>query len=202
MCRIAGIVGNQRDNSTEIQVAVKRMTNCMAHGGPDDAGFYDEPSAGVYVGHRRLSLLDLSSAGHQPMATANGKNWITFNGEVYNFKDIRTQLIAIGYTFKSNSDTEVILQAYDAWGEESFVKFNGMFAFGLYDGNKQLFYLVRDAAGIKPLYYHLHDQKLTFASEIKAFLALDAHWKENDDWKIYFLTLGNIPEPFTTLQHV
>jgi asparagine synthase (glutamine-hydrolysing) len=122
------------------------------------------------LGHRRLSIIDLSSAGHQPMADGGKKIWITYNGEIYNFREIRKELENLGYVFRSNSDTEVIINSYKAWGIKSILKFNGMFAFSLWDADRHQLFLVRDRYGIKPLYYYLNDGLLIFASEIRAIL--------------------------------
>ena len=122
------------------------------------------------MGHRRLSILDVSYAGHQPMSDSSRNIWISFNGEIYNFKKLRSELEKFGHIFKSNSDTEVIIYAYKQWGINCIKKFNGMFAFSLYDNLKK-FYLCRDRYGVKPIYYHLtEDKTLVYASEIKSIL--------------------------------
>ncbi len=198
MCRIAGIISNQSQN---IDTMVKTMCDTMAHGGPDDKGLYFEEDLNICLGHRRLSILDLSSAGHQPMFSDDINLVITFNGEIYNFQDIKGELIKLNYTFHTQTDTEVILQAYAEWGTESFEKFSGMFAFGLLDKIKNIFYLVRDSMGIKPVYYHVSNNELFFSSETKALEQLNK-FEENPDWKIYLLAFGHIPEPFTTLKNV
>lgn len=122
------------------------------------------------LGHRRLSVIDLTSAGHQPMADAEKKIWVTYNGEIYNFKEIRSELQNLGHSFRSHSDTEVILNSYKAWGIKSILKFNGMFAFALWDSESNQLFLVRDRYGIKPLYYYFQSGFLIFASEIKGIL--------------------------------
>ena len=125
----------------------------------------------LYMGHRRLSILDVSYAGHQPMSDSSKNIWISYNGEIYNFKQLRSELKKFGHIFKSNSDTEVIIYAYKQWGINCLKKFNGMFAFSLYDNLKKKFYLCRDRYGIKPIYYHLtKDKTLVYASEIKSIL--------------------------------
>ena len=131
-------------------------------------------------GHRRLSIIDLTSAGHQPMTDDERKIWITYNGEVYNFKELRKELEDLGYVFRSNSDTEVIIKSYKAWGITSILKFNGMFAFALWDGERNQLFLVRDRYGIKPLYYYLKDNLLIFASEIKGILGNEEVRREVD----------------------
>lgn len=196
MCRIAGIV--DRSNS-QLEKDIMSMREVMRHGGPDDAGIYINQSRGIAFGHRRLSLIDLSAAGHQPMQRDNVR--IIFNGEIYNFPELRQQLQAKGRTFTSNSDTEVIIRAYQEWGTDCFDKLRGMFALAIYDEAKNELILARDHAGIKPLYYYLQGKKLYFASEIRAFKSLN-YWKDHPDWQIYFLTYGFLPEPITTLENV
>jgi asparagine synthase (glutamine-hydrolysing) len=178
------------------------MSDSMKHGGPDDSGLYNLNQYGLYFGHRRLSLIDLSEQGHQPMIDAEGQVVIIFNGEVYNFIEIRNVLISKGYVFKSTSDTEVVLYAYKEWGSSCFDYFNGMFALALYDKRINSVIIARDHAGIKPLYYSLENNSLIFASEVRAFKRLNPDWPENPDWKKYFLVFGSIPEPHTTLKGV
>jgi asparagine synthase (glutamine-hydrolysing) len=200
MCGIAGIISlnNQKtDEGTLIQ-----MRDAMRHRGPDDEGIYINDEKTIAIGHRRLSIIDLSSHGHQPMSSEEGNIWITYNGEAYNFPELRQELKNLGYTFISNSDTEVILRAYQEWGEKAFEKLNGMFAFCIYDKRENLLYLVRDHAGIKPLYYSISNKHLIFSSEVKAFKIFNKDWVENEDWRIYFLIFGHIPELYTTLKDV
>ncbi|MBX7045892.1 MAG: asparagine synthase (glutamine-hydrolyzing) [Ignavibacteria bacterium] len=165
MCGIAGLInwGNE--------TALENMTSVIEHRGPDDAGakWFSESNTGL--GHRRLSIIDLSPAGHQPMPDDSGKFWITFNGEIYNYKEIRNELASLGYKFKSHSDTEVILKAYQQWGVDSLAKFNGMFAFVIYDAENKKTFGARDRAGVKPFYYSISGSSLAFASEIKSILA-------------------------------
>lgn len=174
----------------------------MAHGGPDDEGFYANNTDGITLGHRRLSLIDLSPKGHQPMHIQNGKLVISFNGEIYNYLLLKKELEQLGFTFKTESDTEVILTAYAAWGIESFGRLKGMFAFCLYDAARQNSFLVRDPSGIKPLYYYAAEKHLVFSSEVKAFAETGYSYTEQPDWKIYFLAFGHLPEPYTTLNEV
>ena len=199
MCRIAGIVD---PSSLKLEEDVLKMRDSMRRGGPDDAGIYVNPSLNLAFGHRRLSLLDLSPAGHQPMFDADGRIAIIFNGEVYNFQEIKDELITLGYTFRNTSDTEVIIYSYLQWGVDCFKRFNGMFAIALLDLKTSDLILVRDSAGIKPLYYFKEANKLIFASEIRAFTALDPNWPVNEEWKIAFLAYGHVPEPLTTLVNV
>jgi asparagine synthase (glutamine-hydrolysing) len=161
MCGICGF--NWRD-----ETRIRRMAETMAHRGPDQDGFYlsDEWS----LGHRRLSIIDLSEQGRQPMTNEDGSLWVVFNGEIFNFAEIRAELEAKGHQFRSHSDTEVILHGYEEYGEDIVHRFRGMFAFGLWDQRRRRFVLVRDRLGIKPLYYYLAGSKLIFASEIKSIL--------------------------------
>ena len=197
MCRIAGFIDPNRSSSDLI-----RMRDTMHRGGPDDAGIYIDLITNVYLGHRRLSLIDLSDAGHQPMSILDGKIQIIYNGELYNFKEVKTELQLLGHSFRSHSDTEVILYAYLQWGTDCFNRFNGMYALALYDQRSNDLILARDHAGIKPLYYSIQNDKIYFASEIRAFKGLNPKWEVNADWKIYFLAFGHLPEPITTLKNV
>lgn len=176
------------------------MLKAVAHGGPDDEGIYSDGA--VVLGHRRLSIIDLSKAGHQPMMTESLEVAISFNGEIYNYLELKKELVKEGYSFRTNTDTEVILQAYLHWGIKSFDKLEGIFAFALHDKKQELFYLVRDHIGVKPLYYFVDEKELIFASEVRAFKALRNDWKQNEDWKILFLAFGSIPHPYTTLEGV
>ncbi|MDD5362992.1 MAG: asparagine synthase (glutamine-hydrolyzing) [Ignavibacteria bacterium] len=172
MCGIIGFIGI---GNKEI---LERCTTLLEHRGPDDAGveWFDKWNSGF--GHRRLSIIDLSKAGHQPMSSADGRYWITYNGEVFNYADVKKELEELKnedsskprFIFKSKSDTEVILYAYMAWGEKCLDKFNGMFAFAIFDTLKGEVFIVRDRLGIKPLYFTEVDEGLIFASEAKAFL--------------------------------
>lgn len=201
MCRIAGIV-NRNLPITSLEERVKKMCKILAHGGPDDEGIYSSEKHNLVLGNRRLALLDLSNAGHQPMEYANGRFHITYNGELYNFPELKVELIKQGYTFKSNSDTEVILASFAAWGTKSFEKFNGMFAFALLDDQRNNLYLVRDPAGIKPLYYSVKNQQLAFSSEVKAFNNFPELQEQHPYWQVYMMAYGHLPEPITTLQSV
>jgi len=199
MCRIAGIISTKQ--SIE-EGAILRMRDAMQHGGPDDAGIYLDADQQLAFGHRRLSLIDLSALGHQPMMDSSGQLILIFNGEIYNFQEIRTELEQLGYHFRSHSDTEVILYAYQQWGKDCLQRFNGMFAFALLDKRSNKVLLARDHAGIKPLYYGVRNGQFCFASEVRAFTALDPSWPENGDWRKYFLLFGHLPEPITTLEGV
>jgi asparagine synthase (glutamine-hydrolysing) len=201
MCRIAGIISNSL-SGPEVRDKVKSMCRVLQHGGPDDEGIFFDETANLAFGHRRLSLIDLSNNGHQPMADAGRNAWITFNGEVYNYPELKSDLFKLGAQFKSGTDTEVILLAYLYWGTAAFSKFRGMFAFALYDVNKGLTYLVRDTAGVKPLYYSVSDQGLSFSSEVRGFHAAGLALENDPAWVVRFLAFGHIPEPHTTLKKV
>ncbi|MEZ2334107.1 asparagine synthase (glutamine-hydrolyzing) [Mucilaginibacter sp. RCC_168] len=201
MCRIAGIIDKNLP-SDEINQKVKAMCDVLQHGGPDDEGTFFDHKNNLGFGHRRLSLIDLSSNGHQPMTDTGQKACISFNGELYNYLELKTELLALGAQFRSATDTEVILLAYLQWGTAAFAKFRGMFAFALYDTVSNLVYLVRDSAGIKPIYYYARNGVLCFASEIRAFKAANISTEKDPDWLVRFLAFGHIPEPYTTLKNV
>ncbi len=173
LCGIADFSGRALDRQV-----IERMTATLAHRGPDDRGLYT--SANVALGHTRLSIIDLSAAGHQPMRSQDGTCVMVLNGEVYNFASMRAELEAKGRCFVGHSDTEVALNGYLEWGTEVFRRLNGMFAIALWDARSQELHLVRDRFGIKPLFYREHGGRLAFASEIKALLELDGERKV--DW--------------------
>jgi len=181
---------------------VTLMCRALQHGGPDDEGMFTDSEKHLVFGHRRLSIIDLSRNGHQPMADVNEKAWITFNGEIYNYLELKAELLKAGAKFHSNTDTEVIIQAYLYWGIASFSKLRGMFAFAIYDKVKAITYLVRDTTGIKPLYYHIENGQLSFSSEVKALRTAGVTNEPDTKWQIRFLAFGHIPEPYTTLKNV
>jgi asparagine synthase (glutamine-hydrolysing) len=199
MCRIAGII-NAKLPVSSLENIVTQMCLLQKHGGPDDGGIFAAPNEHLVLGNRRLSLLDLTAAGHQPMHYGE-RYTITYNGELYNFISLKKELEATGMHFKTGTDTEVILAAFATWNTQSFAKFNGMFAFSLWDNEEKTLYLVRDAAGIKPLYYSTHSG-LAFASEIRAFAPVSYLQERFDKASVYQLAYGFIPEPVTTLKHV
>jgi len=201
MCRIAGII-SARLSSGEIGSKIKLMCTVLQHGGPDDEGIFIDEQKHLGFGQRRLSIIDLSNNGHQPMADVEEKAWITFNGEIYNYLAIKKELLAAGAKFRSSTDTEVIIQAYLHWGTAAFEKLNGMFAFALYDKAKNSTYLVRDTGGIKPLYYCADKGQLSFSSEVRAFKVAGLATEQDKDWQVRFLAYGHIPEPYTTLKNV
>lgn len=163
MCGIIGTIGNNPNKAS-----FEKARDTLSQRGPDDAGSYFGEACAL--GHRRLSIIDLSSAGHQPMESSDGRFVIIFNGEIYNYLEIKNELKE--YHFQSNTDTEVLLAAYQAWGEKCLEKFNGMWAFAIWDKKDKKLFAARDRIGIKPFFYHIDGQVLSFASEIKALLAL------------------------------
>jgi asparagine synthase (glutamine-hydrolysing) len=176
------------------------MRDTLTHGGPDDAGLYIDSSFPLALGHRRLSILDLSPLGHQPMEFENLV--ITYNGEVYNFKEIRKELEAYGYRFNSNSDTEVILKAFHRWGFDAVHKFRGMFAIAIWDKKEKRLILCRDRMGVKPLYYYYKDGLFIFASELKAFHKHPKFKKEIEEKALsLFLEYGYIPAPHSIFKN-
>ncbi|MDQ3248288.1 MAG: asparagine synthase (glutamine-hydrolyzing) [Chloroflexota bacterium] len=167
MCGITGIFN--LTGEPVAPVLLRKMTDAIAHRGPDGEGFYTDSFVGL--GHRRLAIIDLSPGGHQPMMTSDGQYIIIYNGELYNFQELRLELETLGYHFRSRSDTEVMLYAYAAWGEACVQRFNGMFAFALWDKGRQVLFLARDRFGVKPLYYTHKGNVFLFGSEVKAMLA-------------------------------
>jgi asparagine synthase (glutamine-hydrolysing) len=170
MCGITGFLDTSESKGhEELCAIVQRMATSLRHRGPEDEGIWADAACGIAFGHRRLSIIDLSAAGHQPMHSSCGRYVITFNGEIYNFKALRQELESLGQTFRGHSDTEVMLASIAHWGVENAVKkFNGMFAFGLWDRKEKTLYLSRDRAGEKPLYYGWAGKTLLFGSELKA----------------------------------
>jgi len=210
MCGIVGVLLGRKINKKELkkfESAVAKMNKVQANRGPDDEGIFTF-ERGVF-GHRRLSILDLSKAGHQPLEyqKSNIKNQkelcITFNGEIYNFLELKKDLEKKGYKFKTKTDTEVILALYAEYGEESFKMLRGMFAFGLWDGKKNKLFLVKDRYGIKPLYYYSDSGKLVFASTVKAVSESKlVKVEKNPDALMGFLLFGSVPLPFTTIKGI
>ena len=188
MCGITGVL--DRSGEPASPIILKRMTDAIAHRGPDGEGHYIDGPLGL--GHRRLAIIDLSAAGHQPMATEDGRFVIAYNGEVYNFNELRVELEAVGHRFHSRTDSEVVLKALAQWGEKAFNRFNGMFALALWDRQKKELLLARDRYGIKPLYYAQVGSKFLFGSEVKAILADPAYRTEMDrEGLLEYLTFQN-----------
>lgn len=198
MCGIAGCMGLP-EHRDPLAATVLTMTRTLRHRGPDHEGIYVDPAHGVGLGHRRLSVLDRSPAGHQPMASACGRYFVTFNGEIYNFEALRRQLEARGHSFRGRSDTEVLLAAIVEWGlYGALERFNGMFAFALWDAVNNELQLARDRFGEKPLYYGWAGKTFLFGSELKALRAHPSFVGEIDREALaLYLSLNCIPAPFT-----
>jgi asparagine synthase (glutamine-hydrolysing) len=202
MCGIIGIVSRSpvEDKDRDWLVAGR---DAMSHRGPDDAGIWWSEDQRVGLGHRRLAIIDLSVAGHQPMQDATGLLTIVFNGEIYNYLDLHQELVARGHSFRSHSDTEVILAAYREWGLDCLARLNGMFAFALYDAMQQTIFLARDRAGEKPLFYALAGGQLRFASELKGLLAASGYsWRIDHEALDSYLAMGYVPGERCMIQGV
>ncbi|MCW3807480.1 asparagine synthase (glutamine-hydrolyzing) [Plebeiibacterium marinum] len=195
MCGINGIFSHSKQTYIP---QVTNMNKAMEHRGPDDHGIWS--AEGITLGHQRLSIIDLSSAGHQPMSTPNGNLTIVFNGEIYNFEEIKKEL---NYPFTSHSDTEVILAAWQQWGIKCLDKLNGMFAFAIWDEQQKKITLVRDRLGIKPLYYYYNNKTLVFSSEIRSILASNLVPKAIDTTGIGdYLRYQTVQAPNTILKDI
>ena len=203
MCGIAGFASQNR-GGLDWTERLARMTSEMSHRGPDDAGHWCDVEAGVGLGHRRLSILDLSPEGHQPMASESGRYHITFNGEIYNFRSLQSELVSSGHRFRGHSDTEVILAAFEEWGVVASVeRFVGMFAFALFDREERRLFLVRDRLGEKPLYYGWMNDVFLFGSELKALRAHEAFRGEiNRNALALFMRYGYIPAPHSIYEGI
>jgi asparagine synthase (glutamine-hydrolysing) len=205
MCGIAGVVRTGKTSAVDFG-AVRRAMSALAHRGPDDFGIYEGQHA--VLGHRRLSILDLSAAGHQPMENEKRTLRVVFNGEIYNYQDLHSQLAAAGHTFRSRTDTEVLLHGYEEWGGRGLLeRLRGMFAFGIYDqtreGRTPRLFLARDRLGIKPLYYHAGSDFIVFASEVKALVSTALPPREEDRKALVgFLIAGAVPAPRTIIKGI
>jgi asparagine synthase (glutamine-hydrolysing) len=204
MCGIAGLMTSRGFTTERVGNELQRMTRTLVHRGPDDGGTWSDASAGVGLGHRRLSIVDLSPLGHQPMASNSGRYTITFNGEIYNYRELRTELIAHGHVFRGNSDTEVLLAALEEWGlSRALQQCTGMFALGVWDTQERVLHLARDRFGEKPLYYGSFSGTLLFGSELKALRASTC-WSADVDRNALTLLLrhGYIPAPHSIFSQV
>ena len=195
MCGILGYSLNKRKNNINID----NILSVLHHRGPDHSSYRFFQNGNVFLGHTRLSILDLSESGHQPMVSECGKFAITFNGEIYNYQEIKSDLLRLGHRFKSNSDTEVILYAFKEWGEKCVDRFNGMFAFIIFDNSKEnssaSFFMARDRAGKKPIYYFHEKKEFVFASELKGVKSI-LQYSFNISYRAlnYYLSLGYVPD--------
>jgi asparagine synthase (glutamine-hydrolysing) len=200
MCGIVGVAAREPVAARE---CLRAGRDAMQHRGPDDAGEWWSADAHVGMGHRRLAIVDLTPSGHQPMRDATSDLCIVFNGEIYNFRDLREQLTAKGHRFESHSDTEVLLAAYREWGTDCLSRLNGMFAFALYDGRCRQVFLARDRAGEKPLFYSVDNGTLRFASELKGLLADESVPRRIDrDALDCYLAMGFVPGALSILQGI
>ncbi len=204
MCGICGFL-NKKILSSEV---LEKMNDVLSHRGPDDKGIYSNEipygsdNVQVGLGNRRLSIIDLTEHGHQPMCNETKDIWIVFNGEIYNFQEIRKELQEKGHKFKSKSDTEVILRSYEQWGEKCLEKFNGMFAFAIWDEKKKQIFIARDRVGIKPLYYYFKDGNFAFASELKSILQYPLLEKKlNRKSLYYYLLFQYVPTPYSIFEN-
>jgi asparagine synthase (glutamine-hydrolysing) len=205
MCGIVGIVGLNASVSAEV---LERATRSLTHRGPDDGGsviLHDSanPAIEIGLGNRRLAILDLSPLGHQPMSDPATGNWIVYNGELYNFREVRLKLERAGFHFNSHSDTEVILKAYACWGENCLPEFRGMFAFAIWDVQKHRLFIARDPMGIKPLYYFQSDKYFLFSSEVRTLLGTGLVPRNIDPAGLMsYLTFGSLYDPNTLVENV
>ena len=199
MCGITGIL-NFNDNVVD-KLLLKRMTDTISYRGPDGEGYYIDKNVGL--GHRRLAIIDLSDAGKQPMSNQDCSVWIVFNGEIYNFQELRNDLEGKGYRFVSNSDTEVIIHAYEEYGVDCVGFLRGMFSFAIWDVNKKQLFLARDCVGKKPLVYYKDDDRFVFASEIKAIIEDKIINREiSQEALSHYLSYGYIPAPLTIFKSI
>ncbi len=194
MCGICGFNWND-------EKLIQKMVQKIHHRGPDANGV--KTFSTFSLGNARLSIIDLSNRGSQPMSSREGKLWIVYDGNVYNFPEIKKELLTRGYQFNSNTDTEVVLKSYEEYGPKCLEKFNGKFAFAIWDEEKKELFLARDRIGIKPLYYYFKDGKLIFGSEIKSILEADCVKKEvNLQSMYYYLGYEFVPAPDTMFKNI
>jgi asparagine synthase (glutamine-hydrolysing) len=201
MCGIAGFIDY---NSNSDKPALINMTEALLHRGPDASGYYfdQKMNYSVGLGHRRLSIIDLSPAGNQPMMFLNGRYWIIFNGEIYNYAEIKEILLGLGHHFETHSDTEVILHAYHEWGGDAIKYFIGMFAFVIYDSAREKLFCCRDRAGVKPFFYYWKEGLFLFGSELKALMATPLFCKEIEIKAVgTFMEYGYVPAPLCIFKH-
>ena len=198
MCRITAIIDFNKNTSNNNEEIINEMRDTMIYGGPDDCGsyMYENGNCQLAFGHRRLSIIDISANGHQPMKSPDENVVLIFNGEMYNYEEIKVELLNEGVNFKTHSDTEVLIEAYNRWGINCINKFIGMFAFLLLDKKQNQLYAVRDRAGVKPLYYYKNDNLILFGSELKSFHKHPGFKKElNNNALALYLQFGYIPAP-------
>lgn len=202
MCGICGIF-DFNSNARLSHDLLNNMADTLAHRGPDDQGMYLGPDRHLGFGFRRLSIVDLSPAGHQPMSNEDGTVWIVFNGEIYNHAELRRELELAGHVYRSRTDTETVIHGYETWGEDVVHRLRGMFAFAIWDENRRRLFLARDRIGIKPLYYTWQQGRFLFGSEIKAILAWPGVEREVEPEALYhYLTLATTPPPLTLFRGI
>ncbi len=201
MCGIAGILTNNQPK--DLEFLIERMQKALIHRGPDDRGIFISKDKKAALAHTRLSIVDLTAAGHQPMSINHGRYWITFNGEIYNFQELRSHLEAQGEQFSSQTDTEVLLKTYQYYGQDCVHHLRGMFAFAIWDDLEKTCFLARDHLGIKPLYYWQSGSTLVFGSELKTILASKLPSINLSSEGLYgYLTTGTVPEPYTLIDDI
>ena len=204
MCGIAGVLSDHL-TAEQLSPAVWTMMEAQAHRGPDDSGLevVSRNTPATVFGHRRLAIIDTSAAGHQPMRHPETGDWISFNGEIYNYRELRDQLSKKGHQFRTLTDTEVILAAYAEWGEESVERFRGMFAFALWDQRRRRLLLARDQLGVKPLYFSDNGRRLVFASEVRAILASGLGSRSLNLCGLRsYLAYGSVQDPYTLVSGI
>jgi asparagine synthase (glutamine-hydrolysing) len=204
MCGIAGIA-DQFESAGEYRSSIGAMTNALRHRGPDGAGteVIHQLAPAILFGHRRLAIIDLSPAGHQPMVNPDTGDWITFNGEIYNYRELRSELESLGQAFRTSTDTEVILKSYAQWGRDGIAQLRGIFAFAIWDSHAEALLLARDQLGVKPLYYWHDGTRLMFASEVRSVLASDFVPRKLDLPALQlYLAYGSVQEPRTMVAGV
>ncbi len=199
MCGVAGLL--HLNGAPAAQDVLQKMTDAIAHRGQDGEGHWIEGNVGI--GHRRLAIIDLTSAGHQPMISADHRYVLSYNGEIYNFRELRAELESAGYHFRSRTDSEVVLNALAAWGIKAIERFNGMFAFAFWDRKEKRLLLVRDRYGIKPLYYSQQGESFAFGSEQKAIWAIPGFRRSlNKPALLEYFTFQNLFTDQTLLQDI
>jgi len=199
---MCGIIGEISDEKIDVEKFIE-MRDELRHRGPDDSGLWISKDKKIALGHRRLAIIDLSPSGKQPMSNETEDIWLTFNGEIYNYKELRDELIEKGHEFRSNTDSEVIIHLYEELAEKCVEKLRGMFAFGIWDEKRKRLFLARDRFGIKPLYYYKNDGRFIFASEIKAIVKDDKiERKINPIALRYYFIYRYIPAPYSIWQNI
>jgi len=200
MCGIAGIISQKNVQDPGMVIS---MRDALRHRGPDDAGLWQSPDRTTILGHQRLAIIDLSPTGHQPMQDESGNLTIVHNGEIYNFRELRDELSSSGHRFRTQSDTEVILEAYRCWGERCVERLTGMFSFAIYDAERDILFAARDRAGEKPLFYWHNENTLVFVSELKALMKHPDFQRHLDlEAMNFYLAYGYVPRDMCILQGV